>query len=268
MTAQDFEAYKKSLKASIAKNQTESVFQDLSSTLKESTVKDDVRLLQSRWHSNKKQNNEGVLDSDDFTREENKVNLALLDFITNLTLDTIITAESHFDPSDYIAVIKEMENAKSAFLSTPLASLKRTGDAQKDNDTFLAFKNIAIDIKNALMYSANWDLDDVYFAGDTIKDIDDFHTPEASVKKDFMAIHKCAYFILIYPYKIPSSILVETGYAMCLNKKCLFFTPNRQELPFLLQQADKVFSKVKIREFKDLADIPKMIEDDVTISVF
>ena len=54
---------------------------------------------------------------------------------------------------------------------------------------------------------------------------------------------------------------MEVGYAMCLKKKCLFFAKNRNDLPFLIRTADKVFKRVKIVEYANSGDIPGLLKN-------
>jgi hypothetical protein len=51
---------------------------------------------------------------------------------------------------------------------------------------------------------------------------------------------------MLYPKKIASSVLVEAGWALALGKQSLYFVDKRDDLPFLLKQAEQAFSSVRI----------------------
>jgi nucleoside 2-deoxyribosyltransferase len=49
--------------------------------------------------------------------------------------------------------------------------------------------------------------------------------------------------------------LVEIGYAISKGKKCIIIVKDRDDLPFLLQEADKRITNLKIYVIKDFSNI-------------
>lgn len=63
----------------------------------------------------------------------------------------------------------------------------------------------------------------------------------------------------MYPEALPSSVLVEVGYAIALSKPTVIFTKSRQYLPFLLKDIDKTLTNVSVFEYTDPQEIVKKI---------
>ncbi len=53
------------------------------------------------------------------------------------------------------------------------------------------------------------------------------------------ALRAAHLFVMIYPGKIVTSALVEVGYAMALRLPCLLLVRDRDDLPYLLKQAER-----------------------------
>lgn len=80
-----------------------------------------------------------------------------------------------------------------------------------------------------------------------VKSLDTLDKPVDSARFDLSEIRNCSLFILLYPQKTASSVLVELGYALALKKRTLILCPTKHELPFMLQEIDKAVSNVNIR---------------------
>lgn len=96
----------------------------------------------------------------------------------------------------------------------------------------------------------------VYFAGRAIAGASDFDDPHAAFLTDFHALIDCDLFVLYYPGPIRSSVLVEVGMAIGRRKPCLLVPAKRDDLVFLLKQAENEgglgeIPPIVIREFKD-----------------
>ena len=59
----------------------------------------------------------------------------------------------------------------------------------------------------------------------------------------------------IYPKKIATSALIELGWAMAHKKPIVIFAKKRDELPFLVKNADSVFANIRIYEYKTSSEI-------------
>jgi hypothetical protein len=88
----------------------------------------------------------------------------------------------------------------------------------------------------------------VYWAAEKIESIRNFDLMSTSVLDDLQAIRKSRYFVMVYPQKMATSALFEAGYALAQEKFSLYFTPKREELPFLLRELPGTHSIVRIFE--------------------
>jgi len=102
----------------------------------------------------------------------------------------------------------------------------------------------------------------VFYAGRNIPNKDCLDADE-EVKADFEAIKDCTYFIMCYPEKSTSSVLVEAGYALALNKFSIYIVRNLADLPFLLQFAMRVYKNVTAYEAGSLEEAARMIEQGI-----
>lgn len=86
----------------------------------------------------------------------------------------------------------------------------------------------------------------------------DFDAADISIGSDLDALKESGKFILIYPEKIVSSVLVEAGIALALGKQSFFFG-RTENFPFLLQQANQQFDHIKIYNSQSFDDILAII---------
>ena len=94
----------------------------------------------------------------------------------------------------------------------------------------------------------------VYFAGRAIDGASGFDDPKHAFLADFDALVRCDLFVLYYPAPVRSSVLVELGIAIGRRKPCLLAPARREDLVFLLQQAENKsghgeIPPILIREF-------------------
>lgn len=122
------------------------------------------------------------------------------------------------------------------FLAAPISSFSSASKYTEDRSNILQLINI-VERK----------VGTVFYAGRNLPDKDHIDADE-EVKADFEAIKNASCFIMCYPEKSPSSVLVEAGYALALNKFSIYFVRNIADLPFLLQFAVRVYQNVKAYE--------------------
>jgi hypothetical protein len=89
----------------------------------------------------------------------------------------------------------------------------------------------------------------VFFAGRDLEARTDFDEADFSIAKDIRALEESQYFLLFYPERVVSSVLVEAGMALALKKKAVYFVRERRHLPFMLQKVESV-APVKVCEFR------------------
>jgi hypothetical protein len=100
----------------------------------------------------------------------------------------------------------------------------------------------------------------VFYAGRDIETRSASDEADFSIAKDIRALEQSQYFLLFYPERVVSSVLVEAGIALALKKKAVYFVRSRKHLPFLLQKVESV-ATVKICEFADLDRILTVIRN-------
>lgn len=100
----------------------------------------------------------------------------------------------------------------------------------------------------------------VFFAGQNAKTKEVFDEPDFSLIEDMEALQQSTYFLLLYPERLVSSVLVEAGMAIALEKKAVYFVRDPKHLPFILRHLDRV-RPVKIYEYKTVDRILKLLRD-------
>jgi hypothetical protein len=72
------------------------------------------------------------------------------------------------------------------------------------------------------------------------------------------ALRRSRAFVLLYPCKLASSALVESGFALSLNKKAIYFVRSREHLPFFLRHSESAFP-VRIHQYKTVEGLVGVI---------
>lgn len=104
----------------------------------------------------------------------------------------------------------------------------------------------------------------VFYAGRNLPDKESLDGDE-EVQKDFEAIRNSDYFIMCYPEKSTSSVLVEAGYALALNKFSIYIVRNLSDLPFLLQFAIRSYKNVLAYESESIEESAVFIEREISL---
>jgi hypothetical protein len=100
----------------------------------------------------------------------------------------------------------------------------------------------------------------IFYAGQGIKTIDDFEPADTSLDKDFRSILQSRAFVMIYPQKLASGVLVEAGFALGAGKPSYYFVKNRDDLPFILKLAEQAQSvDVRVYPFTDYDNLCKAV---------
>ena len=84
--------------------------------------------------------------------------------------------------------------------------------------------------------------------------------PVAKITRCVQALKSSRYFLLFYPAKMSSSVLVEAGYALSLHKKAVYFVKNREHLPFMLRFSESAFP-VKIHQYKTIEGLLRVVQE-------
>lgn len=104
------------------------------------------------------------------------------------------------------------------------------------------YENILADaqrIRSALEDYCGWQ---AFFAGADIPTANDFDTPDLALQSNCIAciaVRESAMFMMVVlqPLTRASSVFVEAGFALALNKPSVYFVRDRQVLPYILREA-------------------------------
>lgn len=89
--------------------------------------------------------------------------------------------------------------------------------------------------------------------------LEDFDLEQDSTDQDLNALRNSKNLALIYPKKVPSSCLVEVGFALALEIRSIYFSYEIDELPFMLRKAAEVCSHVKSYGYKSERDLLRIL---------
>lgn len=128
------------------------------------------------------------------------------------------------------------------FISTPISTFSQV--------ELLQFENWCRGLETKL--KDEFDGLGIYCAILGLMNSSDFDNPETSVRKDLEALSSCSGFVMLYPKKVASSVLIELGYAIALKKPILIITHARNELPHLTKGLEISAERVKILEVKSI----------------
>lgn len=93
-----------------------------------------------------------------------------------------------------------------------------------------------------------------------IKDKSKFDGQTRAIKVNFEKMKQVDSMLVIYPYNLPSSVLVELGYGIALSKELVIFY--RSDLPYIVEKAGQIINHVKTYKYEKLNDIIKSISEN------
>lgn len=134
-----------------------------------------------------------------------------------------------------------MKEKNGVFLSTPISGFF-------DENEYLKYRKTVLKLIERLREDY-----DVYSEIEQVVKIDDYDSPEKSVKDDFARIEANNIFVLLHPAKIQTSSLVEFGYACALRKK-IVIVGNKKDLPYLVIGYERYCSEAIVVEIDSLTD--------------
>lgn len=157
---------------------------------------------------------------------------------------TYISADIKIFP-EHITELKK----NKIFIGSPMASVKE--------ETYGSIRKDVLDLKKVLENDCGFE--DVYYPGQDLNGID-WDGQEKAILNDFKLLKESEHYVFIFPKKVTSSILMEMGYAIALSKNTLIFTHGRRSLPYMLQQADKAISSIRIYIYKDFSEVINLVK--------
>ena len=142
----------------------------------------------------------------------------------------------------------------SVFFSAPMNAFLAAGRPQDYTKSREGILDVISEMKK---YCG---IKDVFYAGEYIKNVGDWQLSGESLKDDFHKIQEREFFLLFWPEKFASrSALVEAGIAITLNRKCVFFVKDLDDLPFLFQGVQNVTRNIKVIKYTDMDDLLNII---------
>jgi hypothetical protein len=136
------------------------------------------------------------------------------------------------------------------FISSPMSTFK-------DNQSYVNHRCEVMQVMSALRVCG---FRSVYCAIDRCESIDHFEAKDIAFAKDTRALRNSARFLMIYPgllsSRVPSSVLVEAGMALALNKPSIYWVAKSAKLPFMLEMANQAQnSRVSVYRYTNVNDI-------------
>lgn len=141
---------------------------------------------------------------------------------------------------------KEIGKMYDLFVSVPMAAFDESYEYEK-------FRASILDAIRGIKKSCSFS--NVFFAGQEISSFKDFESEDLSIVEDYTALKNSSNFVLIYPQKLATSALIELGWAMVMKKPIIIFAKDRDDLPYLMKNADGVYRNIAIYSYKTSADI-------------
>jgi hypothetical protein len=136
------------------------------------------------------------------------------------------------------------------FLSSVLAGF--AGDAR-----LLQEKRTALAIVKCLEQDCGFV---VYYAGRDVQSVNDFDGSHLGAKRDIAALSDSRYFVLLYPERVTSSVLFETGFALNHCEASIDFVRDRQHLPYLMRRLPEAVPGVRTFTYEDAEGILRVLK--------
>jgi len=130
-----------------------------------------------------------------------------------------------------------VRNGFDAFIAAPMAS------TESDSE-YSAVKAVVDVVVRRLRQDCG--LRRIYWAGEDLDRKKDFDPGDRAYVENFTALIQSRVLIVLFPRSIPSSILVEAGYAFAHRIPTLIFVQDTADLPYALQQLSQVHQWVKV----------------------
>ncbi len=177
--------------------------------------------------------------------EENYEPITLILGVVITLLSLIASKSSGFS-------FRNSEENYDIFISAPMAAFENN-QKYEENRIFI------IKLKQILKKECNLKS---FYAGDYIQTDLEFEAENISLRKDIGILKASKYFLMVYPEKLVSSVLVEAGLAMAMEKPSVYFVRDINHWPFLLKQAGEAISEVHIRKYNNTEDIFNYIKNN------
>lgn len=127
---------------------------------------------------------------------------------------------------------------KKVFVATPISSFASDHEYALFRDYLLATLTLLREENSiAAVYCAAEHVAVAQLGGD----------PVDATRRDLAALQAATHFVLIYPAKIASSVLIELGYALALQQTIVVICRSPMDLPFAARAFDRIYANVMIK---------------------
>lgn len=140
-------------------------------------------------------------------------------------------------------------NVDTIYISVPMASISETEYEELRKNLFLLK-----DILNKIGFK------EIICPMLTIDNKSNFDGQTRAIKTNFTNMKKVDSMIVIYPRKLPSSVLVELGYGLALCKRMVIFYG--EELPYIVEKAGENIEHIKTYKYNKLIQINQIVKSD------
>lgn len=123
-----------------------------------------------------------------------------------------------------------LKGVEKVFIAAPMSGLGSDAEYRKARSSVL---NIVRHLRDGYGLRD----ENIYYAGRNIDSQSEFGDATLALKSDLAALAKTDVFMLYYPVKVASSVLVEAGYALACKKPMILFPKNSSDLPYFFKQA-------------------------------
>jgi nucleoside 2-deoxyribosyltransferase len=142
---------------------------------------------------------------------------------------------------------------KKIFISTPMSSFH-------NDKEYSQFRN---DILVLIEFLKNtYNVNEPYYAGKFAKRKSSFDTPSKSYINDLKALEKSDCFLFIYPKRSGSGSLIELGVSIAMDLPIIILTTDRDILPYMIREIDKVNPKASIFNYDKNINVSKFFIED------
>lgn len=164
-----------------------------------------------------------------------------------------------------------VKNKRSVFRQ--FSWLKGAKNNGYDYSVFIAFaiagnktpkkrEDIKIDTHNLESELANLGYTPAFNASNYFSTEHDYQPADIAAKEDFTAIENCRNFLLYYPEAVPTSALIELGYALRDRDNIVIATKNKKVLPFLARGLSDINENVRVIECNDVSHLIEILKEN------
>ena len=165
--------------------------------------------------------------------------LAAVVAVVAVNIPRLTVADADTDASvDAEVVTTDSTQTHDVFLAAPMAAFE-------SDEEYVKARREVMDIIQALEDACGYEVTSALVQCETM---DDFNTASVSADQDLANIANSRIFVMIYPRPLRSSVIFEAGYALALNKFCVFFVERKEDLPFMMQDVATIYPHVRLHE--------------------